>query len=186
MVWFLQADFWYRIFIHGIDIFGGISNELKRRKKAMFPSKTKIDGVFFLIFQVEGLQRGPGIKEKFQKMLLLVFEVIVQPSKHTFKIEKIFSCFSSLDWFFLSYQTVNEFRTLFFQRNVNRKWEVSHHDRGFKKSSGKNIYIFAKFLHLFFSITSAKLLTSNLQVGTVIFKEKYLIKHDWYLRVLCH
>ena len=30
----------------------------------------------------------------------------------------------------------------------------------------------------FFSTACAKLLTSNLQVGTMIFKEKYLIKHD--------
>ena len=35
--------------------------------------------------------RGPGVKEKFQKTLILViFEVIVQPPKNTFEIEDFF------------------------------------------------------------------------------------------------
>ena len=36
---------------------------------------------------MEGLRRGPGVRKKFQKTLIfLVFEVIVQPPKHTFEI----------------------------------------------------------------------------------------------------
>ena len=68
--------------------------------------------------------------------------------------------------------------------STERKGKLEIWQEFYKKSSmyKKNAYV----LYLFFSTTSAKLLTSNLQVGTVIFKEKYLIKHDWYLRVLCH
>ena len=39
---------------------------------ALFASKTKIN--ILKIFQVERHQRGPGVKKKFQKMLILVFE----------------------------------------------------------------------------------------------------------------
>ena len=47
---------------------------------------------------VEGLQwRGPGVKKFFQKTLILVFEVIVQPPpKHPFEIGIFFPHFSSL------------------------------------------------------------------------------------------
>ena len=38
------------------------------------------------MFQVEGPQRGTGVKKIFQKMLILVFEVIMEPSKYTFEI----------------------------------------------------------------------------------------------------
>ena len=47
---------------------------------------------FLKFFQVEGSQRRPGVKKKFQKTLILVFEVIVQPPKHTFEI----GCFGVL------------------------------------------------------------------------------------------
>ena len=35
-------------------------------------------------------RRGPGVKKKFQKTFILVFEVIVQPTKHIFNSPKGF------------------------------------------------------------------------------------------------
>ena len=37
-------------------------------------------------FRVEGPQKGLGVKKKFQKTLILVFVVILQPPKHIFEI----------------------------------------------------------------------------------------------------
>ena len=48
------------------------------------------------IFRVEVPQESRlGVKKNFQKTLILVFEIITQPPKHTFEI-RIFSRFSSL------------------------------------------------------------------------------------------
>ena len=54
----------------------------KTRKKVNFCRKTQC----LKSFQVEGSRRRPGLKKKFQKMLILVFEVIVQSPEHTFEI----------------------------------------------------------------------------------------------------
>ena len=73
-----------------------LHNELKNVEEriflqgnAMFASKTKIN--FFFNF----FEDPERVKKKFQKMLILVFEVIVQPPKHTLKIG-IFPRFSQL------------------------------------------------------------------------------------------
>ena len=59
----------------------------------LFASKAKIN-VFLKIFRMDqGLQRGPGVKKKFQKMLIFVFEVIVQQPKHTFEIGIFFASY---------------------------------------------------------------------------------------------
>ena len=59
---------------------------LPQRPKSMFLEK----------FRVEDLQRrGPRVKKKIKKSLILVFEVIIQPLKHTFE-SGIFPHFSSL------------------------------------------------------------------------------------------
>ena len=50
---------------------------LAQRLKSMFFEKKIL---------VEDLQRGHRVKKKIQKTLILVFEVIVQPPKNTFKI----------------------------------------------------------------------------------------------------
>ena len=47
---------------------------------------------FSKLFKTEWLRRDIWSEEKFQKTLILVFEVIVQPPKHTFEIG-IFSTF---------------------------------------------------------------------------------------------
>ena len=47
---------------------------------ALLASKAKINGGFFE-WRLEGFQRGLGVKKKFQKTLILVFEVFVQPPK---------------------------------------------------------------------------------------------------------
>ena len=47
-------------------------------------------------FRLEGSRRRPGVNKKFQKTLILVFEVIVQPPKHTFEIGFFFLRFSIL------------------------------------------------------------------------------------------
>ena len=46
----------------------------------------RLKSTFLKTFRVEGPQREPGVKKKFQNTLILVFEVIVQPRKHTFEI----------------------------------------------------------------------------------------------------
>ena len=67
----------------------GSHGELKYRKNliwqdnALFASKAKIN-VFWNFFLMEWSRRGQRGEEKFQKKLILVFEVIVQPPKHTF------------------------------------------------------------------------------------------------------
>ena len=56
-------------------------------------------------FRVEHPQRRPRVIKKIQKMLILVFEVIVQPSKHThLKLELLFFCFLAHCAFFLCNQ----------------------------------------------------------------------------------
>ena len=55
----------------------------------------RLTSTFLEKVRVEGYRRGPGVKKKFQKMLILVFDLIVQPPKHTFEIG-FFSLFSSL------------------------------------------------------------------------------------------
>ena len=53
---------------------------------ALFASKAKIN-VLLKLFRVESSLRGPGVKKEFHKMLILVFEVIVQSApKHTYEI----------------------------------------------------------------------------------------------------
>ena len=58
------------------------------QNNTLFASKDKIN-----VFLVEGSRRVPEVKKKFEKTLILVFEVIVQPLKHTFEI----ALFSTLE-----------------------------------------------------------------------------------------
>ena len=59
---------------------------------ALFASKAKMN-VFWKNFdRGSPMLRGPRVKKIFQKPLILVFEVIVQPPKHTFE-NGIFSTF---------------------------------------------------------------------------------------------
>ena len=76
-------------------------NELKRGKKSILlgrtirclPQREKNQCFSKKISSIEGPRRRPLVNRKFQKALILAFEVlIVQPPKHTFKIE-IFSTF---------------------------------------------------------------------------------------------
>jgi hypothetical protein len=46
----------------------------------------RLKSTFFEKKIVEGHSRRPGVKRKYQKMLILVFEVIVQPPKRTSEI----------------------------------------------------------------------------------------------------
>ena len=61
------------------------------RDNALFASKAKINifwkakiNVFWNFFERSGPEGASGVKKKFQKMLILVFEVIVQPPKTHF------------------------------------------------------------------------------------------------------
>ena len=54
-----------------------------------------LKSTFFEFFWSGGYPKWTQSEEKIQKMLILFFEVIVQPPKHVFEIE-IFSRFSSL------------------------------------------------------------------------------------------
>ena len=74
------------------SIWAILHNELKHGKSpfwqdnALFASKAKIN-VLLKLFRVKGSLRGPGVKKEFHKMLILVFEVIVQSApKHTYEI----------------------------------------------------------------------------------------------------
>ena len=58
------------------------------RDNALFASKAKIN-VVWIFFRTERSQRGRQSEKKFQTMLILVFEVIVQPPKTHFLT---FSC----------------------------------------------------------------------------------------------
>ena len=55
--------------------------------------------MFMKLFRMEGLQRGPGVKKKCQKTLILVFELIVhvQLPKHTFEIGNFFRILAHCD-----------------------------------------------------------------------------------------
>ena len=71
-------------------------NELKRGE-TMHCLPQRLKSMFFeIFFEWRVSERGPrpGVKKKFLKMLILVFEVIVQPPKHTFEIG-IFPRFSN-------------------------------------------------------------------------------------------
>ena len=46
---------------------------------------------------MEGPRRRPGAKEKIQKMLILVFGVIMQPPKYTFEIGIFFRVLAHCD-----------------------------------------------------------------------------------------
>ena len=53
------------------------------RDNALFASKAKIN-VFWNFFEQSGPEGASGVKKKFQKTFILVFEVIVQPPKTHF------------------------------------------------------------------------------------------------------
>ena len=52
---------------------------------ALFASKAKIN-VFWNFFKQSGLKGASEVTKKFQKTLILAFQVIMQPPKHTFEI----------------------------------------------------------------------------------------------------
>ena len=62
---------------------------------ALFTSKAKIN-VFWKNFERSGPEGHQEWRFFFQKTLILAFEVIIQPPKHTFEIRIFFSRFSSL------------------------------------------------------------------------------------------
>ena len=62
-------------------------NELKHRKMSILAAgqylPQRLKSTLFEIFSSGGLPKG---EEKFQRTLIFVFEVIMQPSKHAFEI----------------------------------------------------------------------------------------------------
>ena len=59
------------------------------RDNALFASKAKFN-IFWNFFEWSGLEGASGVKKNFQKLLILVFEVIVQPSKtHLLTFSKV-------------------------------------------------------------------------------------------------